>query len=133
MMDELMQSPQPSTTPQPSFSDQLKPFNTGPVEDFIITMMSVADGKGVLDSSFAPPSVEDEADLLDEQSDPMQFLTRDELVLLVSKFMAIPEPQRTQLADKMRQQLPPHIASRLEAVVRFAQGRGAQQQVAQRT
>lgn len=132
MMDELLASPNTPKAAPPSFVDQLKPFNTGPVEDFLITMMSVADNKGVLDSSFGPQTVEDAADLVDEQSDPMQFLSREELMLLVNKFMMIPEPNRTKLANELRTKLPPNVASRLEAIVRFAQGRDVQQQVAPR-
>jgi hypothetical protein len=69
--------------------------------------------------------------VLDVNSDPMEFLNEQQLTSLVEKYMVIPEPQRTQIGDELRKQLPPQVASRLEAIVRFVQGRDAQQEVAQ--
>lgn len=105
-----------------SLSDQLKPMVTNPVEDFLVTMLQIADDKDVLDASFQEETVEDQMDV-QENVDPLQFLDEQELVLLVTKYLAIPEPTRTQLGEQLRQELPPQVSQRLDAVLRFVQSR----------
>ncbi len=130
MMDELTNSPQTMpSAPQASMRDHLKPFNSGPVEDFLIELLGVADDLGVLDKSFGPPSVADQLDVMDQNSDPMQFLNRQQLESLISKFMAIPEPQRSQIAEKLKQSLPPQVVERLSSIMRLTSGRDVQQQM----
>lgn len=134
LMDALLSGNNQTPTNNPlseqsSLSDQLAPLVSNPAEDFLVTMMQMADDKGVLDSSFQDETVEDQYDVA-ENPDPMQFLSKEELTLLVQKFMAIPEPLRSQIGEQLRQQLPPQVAQRLDAVVRFVEGRDGQQQVA---
>lgn len=105
--------------------DTMGPMVTNPAEDFLVTMMQIADNHGILDQAFGPGSVEDQMDVA-QAPDPMQFLDREELMTLVTKFMAIPEPQRTEIANTLRQELPPQVSQRLDAVLRFSQGRDAQ-------
>lgn len=120
---------------QPGLREQLAPMvqdpNAGPADDFIAELLSIADDLGFLDEAFGPLSVADQADLLDANADPMEFLNREQLTVLVQKFMVIPEPTRSQIGQKLREQLPPQVAERLEAIVRMVQGRDAQQEVAQ--
>lgn len=131
MIDELTNTqPAMPGAPQASMRDQLKSFNSGPVEDFLIELLGVADDLGVLDKSFGPPSVEDQLDVMDQNSDPMEFLNRQQLESLISKFMAIPEPQRSQIADKLKQELPPQVVKRLSSIMRLTSGRDVQQQIA---
>jgi len=104
--------------------------NAGPADDFIAELLSIADDLGFLDEAFGPLSVADRSDLLDENADPMEFLSKEQLTTLVQKFLAIPEPERSRIGDALREQLPPQVASRLEAIVRFVQGRDAQQGIA---
>ena len=102
-----------------------------PASIFFAELMAIADDHGLLDDVMEEQSIEDQLDLSDPGSvDPLQFLSREELTKLVSLYMAIPEPQRTEIADMFRQQLPPQIADRLEAIIRLVQGREAQQEVA---
>jgi hypothetical protein len=126
-------APQQPVGTQPQSQDnlrqQLGPLVQDPTEDFLAELMSIADEVGILDDAFGPESIEDQADLQDVNSDPLEFLSEQQLQILVSKFLAIPEPQRSQIADELRSQLPPQVASRLEAIVRFVQGRDAQQEI----
>jgi len=101
--------------------------NAGPADDFIAELLSIADDLGFLDEAFGPLSVADQSDLLDENSDPMEFLSKEQLTALVQKFLAIPEPERSEIGNALREQLPPQVAERLEAIVRFVGGRDAQQ------
>ena len=127
------QASQPQQQQQPkSLVDHLAPLIQTPMDDFLVTLMNVADQKGVLDAAFQNSTVEDQADLLDQQADPLQFLSKEELQLLITKFMAIPEPDRSKLAEQLRQQLAPAVSQRLDSIVRFTQGRDAQQHVAQK-
>jgi hypothetical protein len=91
--------------------------------------MSIADDLGVLDDAFGEESVEDQADLQDADADPFELLSREQLTRLVTLFLQIPEPQRSQIANTLRQELPPQVAQRLEGIVRFVQGRDAQQEI----
>jgi hypothetical protein len=96
-----------------------------PIDDFLAELLSIADDVGVLDQAFQEPTVEDQVDLQDTQADPLQFLSREQLTILIQKFLAIPEPERGQLGAQLKEQLPPQVAQRLDAIVRMVQG-GAQ-------
>jgi len=108
--------------------DQLSPMISNEMEDFMVEFLAVADDLGVLDGAFGEESVEDQADLQDATADPMQFLSEQQLISLVTKFNAIPEPQRTELESILRAELPPQIVSRLDAVFRFVKQRAGGQQ-----
>ena len=99
--------------------DQLSPMITNEMEDFVVELMAVADDLGVLDSAFGQESVQDQADLQDAAADPMQFLNENQLIQLVTKFQAIPEPDRSKMEQLLRTELPPQVAQRLDAVLRF--------------
>jgi hypothetical protein len=115
------------------FRSQMGPLTEGggPAGAFVNELLGIASDLGMLDEAFGPPSVADQADELDINADPMEFLSKDQLTNLVNLFMAIPEPERTRIGDMLRKELPPQVAQRLEAIVRFVQGRDAQQEVIQ--
>ena len=119
-MQPAMQEPQSA-----GFREQIGPLaeSSGPAGAFITELMGIADDLGMLDEAFGPPTVQDQTDL-------QEFLNKDQLTRLVKLFLAIPEPQRSQIGDQLRNELPPQVASRLDAIIRFVQGRDAQVQVA---
>jgi hypothetical protein len=114
---------------QDNLRSQLNPMVQDPVDQFVVELMSIADDLGVLDDAFGEESVEDQADLQDADADPFELLSREQLTRLVTLFLQIPEPQRSQIANTLRQELPPQVAQRLEGIVRFVQGRDAQQEI----
>jgi len=116
---------------QDNLRSQLSPMVQDPMDQFVVELMSIADDLGVLDDAFGEESVEDQVDLQDVAADPLEFLDEAQLSSLVNLYMQIPEPQRSELGNKLREELPPQVASRLEAIVRFVQGRDAQQEIAQ--
>ena len=126
-MQPAMQEPQST-----GFREQIGPLaeSSGPAGAFISELMGIADDLGMLDEAFGPETVQDQTDLQDVNADPMEFLNKDQLTRLVNLFLAIPEPQRSQIGNKLRDELPPQVASRLDAIIRFVQGRDAQVQVA---
>jgi hypothetical protein len=115
---------------QDDLRSQLSPMVEGPVEDFLVELMAIADEVGILDDAFGEESVEDQVDLQDINSDPMELLNRGQLESLVQKYMAIPEPERSQLGEKLAAELPPQVADRLAAIIRMFEGRDTQQVVA---
>tara|TARA_R100000781_G_scaffold53762_1_gene35145 strand:- start:2106 stop:2519 length:414 start_codon:yes stop_codon:yes gene_type:complete len=125
---------QPPMQEQPSdgFRQQIGPLaeTGGPVGAFISELLGIADDLGFLDEAFGPETIQDQTDLQDVNADPMEFLNKDQLTTLVNLFLAIPEPQRSQIGNQLRDELPPQVASRLDAIVRFVQGRDAQLEVA---
>ena len=98
--------PQAPGTQAPSMRDQLSPLVQSPMG--------------------GTASVEDEADALDIGSDPLEFLSEQQLTTLVQKFMAIPPEEQGPLVEQLRQTLPPEMVKRMEAIIRFVQGRSAQ-------
>jgi len=119
------QVPQQQVVPQQQgdFRQNLSPMVTNEMEAFIVELLGVADDVGVIDDAFGQPSIEDQADILDTSADPMQFLNEQQLTSLVQKFLAIPEPDRSNLEQTLRAELPPQISSRIDAVLRFVQQR----------
>jgi len=124
-------SPVTQGAPQ-DFRQHISPLTQegGAAGAFVNELLGIADDLGFLDEAFGPPSVADQADLQDANADPMELLNRDQLTRLVDLFLAIPEPERSQIGNMLRDQLPPQVAERLEAIVRLVQGREAQQGVA---
>ncbi len=119
------QGPAPVAPGGPSMRESLSPMVESPIDDFLAELLSIADDVGILDQAFQEPTVEDQVDLQDTQADPLQFLSREQLTILIQKFLAIPEPERGQLGAQLKEQLPPQVAQRLDAIVRMVQG-GAQ-------
>jgi len=104
--------------------DALSPLASDPAEQFLVAMMGVADDLGLTDEiQMGEETIEDQADLQDVGADPMQFLSEQQLIELVTKFEAIPEEQRGQMEKMLREELPPQVAQRLDAVVRFVRQR----------
>ena len=110
-----------------SLRDTLTPLAQDPAEQFLAEFMSIASEAGILDEAFQEPSIEDQADLQDQGANPLEFLSEEQITRLVSLFLAIPEPQRTQMEQQIREAVPPEVANRLDAAIRFAQQRGAGQ------
>jgi hypothetical protein len=99
-----------------------------PLGEFASTLLQVAERNGIdLDTAFGDPTVADEADQLEGQ-DPLAALGKDDLMLLVQKFLAIPDEQRMQVEKTLREELPPNIAKRLDAVLRFVTQQANQQE-----
>ena len=125
---------QPPMQEQPTdgFRQQIAPLTEGggAAGAFVNELMGIADDLGFLDEAFDPMTVSDQADIQDPNIDPMQFLSKEQLTTLVNLFMSIPEPERSRIGNQLRTELPPQVASRLDAIVRFVQGRDAQAQVA---
>jgi len=119
--------PQAPGTQAPSMRDQLSPLVQSPMDDFLNELVSIADDTGVLEEAMSgTASVEDEADALDIGADPLEFLSEQQLTTLVQKFMAIPPEEQGPLVEQLRQTLPPEMVKRMEAIIRFVQGRSAQ-------
>jgi hypothetical protein len=148
LIDELMQQPAGPNAQQPvnpnmqqaaglntpqDFRGTIAPLaGEDPASIFFAELMAIADDHGLLDGAIETQSLEDQADLADPASaDPLQFLSREELTKLVQLYLAIPEPQRSEIGNTFREQLPPHVSQRLEAIIRLVSGRDAQQEVAQ--
>jgi len=125
LTDQLIgPAPQQEGQQPKSLADHLGPLaGDDPAAHFMLTLMDIADRKGILDDSFKQPSIDDRLDLQDPQADPMEFLSREELTELVQKYMAIEEPRRTQIGDELKRQLPPQVGQRLDAVVRMVMGK----------
>jgi hypothetical protein len=118
--------------PQPqqggSLREQLAPLQSGdPVEAFIAELMSIAQEAGILDQSFQEETVEDRTDLQDTNANPLEFLNEQQMVRLVDLFLAIPPEQRGPLMEQIKAELPPNAAKQVDAIIRFAQQRGAGQ------
>jgi hypothetical protein len=124
----------PGTQPQQGASlsptaDAMEPLVQGdPLTDFINSLIRVFESKGLdlNEVMSGEPSVEESADLQDPNVDPLELLSMEELTMLTKKFMAIPEPQKSELVSQLREALPPHIAQRMEAVLRMVEGRETQ-------
>ena len=113
------------------FREQISPLTqeSGAAGAFVNELLGIADELGMLEEAFGPPTEADRADELDPNADPFEFLSKEQLTRLVQLFLAIPEPERSEIGNMLRTELPPQVASRLEAIVRFVQGRDAQQEV----
>jgi hypothetical protein len=120
---EQQQLQAPMSTGPANLRDALTPLAQDPVDDFMIALMGVADDLGIADTISQPDSIEDQVDLQDPNADPMEVLNEQQLIELVTKFDMIPEPQRSEIEQTLRAELPPQVASRLDAVIRFVRQR----------
>ncbi len=107
--------------------EALTPLAQTPSEKFLAALMSVGQETGTLDDAFREPSIEDEADEQDPNPNPLELLNEQQIIELVELFLAIPEPERSQMEQQIRESVPPNVANQLDAAVRFAQQRGAGQ------
>jgi hypothetical protein len=97
--------------------------------DFITMFVRLMETKGIDMDEAMNLSPEDEADIL-EDGDPTEFLSIEEMTMLVEKFVLIPEPQRSEIGQQMAAVLPPKAGNRLAAIIRKVEGRDIQQQAA---
>ena len=114
------------------FRSQMHPSAQGdPVQEFFVEIMGMGDDHDLLDSIQAEPDVEsqlDEASGVNDQLDPMAEIGQEQMQVLVQKFNAIPPERQHEVVDLFRQELPPEMFRKLEAVVRLMSGRETQVQ-----
>jgi len=122
--------PQQSLTPT---ADAMQPGVQDAVGDFMTTLVRLVESKGLnLDEIMqGEASVEDQADLAEGDADPAEFLTEEELILLVEKFEAMDPQSKQQIEQELIAQLDPRFVQRLRAVQRFVQSRQGNAQQAQ--
>jgi len=94
-----------------------------PTGDFITSLVELMERKGIDMDEAMTGSVEDELDLAEGDADPLEFLTQEELIMLVEKFNALDPTAQAQLEQEFIQKLPPAFVQRLRAVQRFVGGR----------
>ena len=114
---------------QASLRETLTPLVQNPAEAFLAALMSVASEVGVLDEAFQDSTVEDDIGLQSGDAIDNELLDQQQITELISLFMAIPEPQRSELEQQIRAAVPPNVLRRLEAAVKFTQQRGGGQNV----
>ncbi len=123
--------PQQSLTP---VADAMQPGVQDAIGDFMTTLVRLVESKGLdLDAIMSDQnSVQDQTDLAGGDADPAEFLTEEELVLLVEKFEAMPPEAKQKIEQELIANLDPRFVERLRAVQRFVQSRqGNVQQVPQ--
>ena len=116
-------APQQGAAPQSVSS--LRPLVTNEMEDFLMTLIELADSHGVLDESMNPngsDSIEERIESID--ADAMQEFSRDEWILLVGKFQKIPPEVQQQLLDLVKQEDPRLHARILSAIRMTSRGPG---------
>lgn len=93
--------------------------------DFITFMVELLESKGIdIDEAFNP-TVEDQFDVVEGDSDPLQLLSEEEMIMLVEKFNALPPEVQAKLEEAFVKELPPRFIQRLRGVQRFVAGRTA--------
>ena len=110
-----------------SIRETLSPLVQDPVEAFLVALLGVADEIGVLDEAFQDSTLEDELDEQAPTEGSGEFLSEQQITEIISLFMAIPEPKRSQIEQQMREVLPSHVMKRWDAAIRFTRQRGAGQ------
>jgi hypothetical protein len=119
--EQQMQQPQQSMTP---VSSAMRPGVQDATGDFITTLVELMENKGIdMDTAMAG-SVEDDMDIAAGDADPLEFLSQEELVMLVEKFNALDPQAQAQLEEAFIKELPPKFVQRLRAVQRFVGGSG---------
>jgi len=112
---------QQSITP---ISDTMQQGVQDATGDFITTFIRLAESKGLdLDQFMGDSTTEDAADIAGD-FDPAEFLSEEELIMLVQKFEALDPAIQAQLEQQVTEQLGPRVMQRLKAVQRFAHSRG---------
>ena len=118
---EQMQQPAASQTPIGDAMQQGVEDATG---DFITTMVKMLESKGIDLDEAMNLTVSDQADIAQGDADPSEFLSEEDLVLLVQKFNALEPDAQAQLEQAFIKELPPRFVQRLRAVQKFVGGRG---------
>ena len=105
-------------------ADAMQPGVEDAMGDFVTTLTRLVESKGLsLDDIMADNTPEEDADLAQGDADPAEFLTEEELILIVEKFEALPPDVKQQLEQEFISQLAPAFIERLRAVQRFVQSR----------
>lgn len=114
--------PQQSLTPT---ADAMQQGVQDAVGDFMTTLVRLVESKGLnLDDIMSnETSVQDQSDLAQGDADPAEFLTEEELILLVEKFEAMDPQSKQKIEQELISQLDPRFVERLRAVQRFVQSR----------
>lgn len=116
LTEELLQGEQPQAMPEPGVSS-LRPLVTNEMEDFLMTLMELADSHGILDEAMSgEETIEDRIEAID--ADALQEFSQEEWVLLVGKFQKLPPEVQQQLLDLVRQE-DPKLHARILAAVRM--------------
>ena len=92
--------------------------------EFITYFVELLESKGIdLDDAIST-NPEDVLDVASgDVADINQFLTEDDLVQLVTRFVALPPELQGQLETEFRKVMPPEFIQRLETVKRFVIGK----------
>ena len=108
---------------QPSVREVLTPLAQDPAEKFLAALMSIASELGILDEAFQDATVEDDVDIQGEGVADNELLDEQQITELATLFMAIPEPQRSELGQQIKEAVPPNVFRRMEAALKFTQQR----------
>jgi hypothetical protein len=120
---------QPGAPPagQQSIGSALGPLVSGPVDDFIVTLLSMMDDRGILNEAMspAPPSIEQQVDDAEpiQEGDPLEYFSRAEIETLVAKFEATPPEFQQQIIQALQAE-DPRAAQRIQAAIRMVRGSG---------
>ena len=113
----------PGNANQPSVREVLTPLAQDPAEKFLAALMSIASELGILDEAFQDATVEDDVDIQGEGVADNELLDEQQITELATLFMAIPEPQRSELGQQIKEAVPPNVFRRMEAALKFTQQR----------
>ena len=119
---------QPGAPPagQQSIGSALGPLVSGPVDDFIVTLLSMMDERGILEDAMTPgaAAVEDQVDDLEpmQEGDPLEYFNLEEIELLTSKFEATPPEFQQQIIQNLEAE-DPRAAQRIRAAIRMVRGK----------
>jgi hypothetical protein len=119
LQEQLTQQPQVTqeqAAPK-SFASSLQPLVQSPTDDFVVSLLDLADKHDALDSAMMPDSVEDQADVAGDE-DVRQFLQKDEMQMLLDKWSKVP-PEFQQLLLTKLQEASPRVHKRVMAAMRM--------------
>jgi hypothetical protein len=128
--EELFNPAQGQAVPQQvesisSAGDALSSLASSPLEDFMATLTQLTESKGIdLDTVMSGEgSVEDEADLAGE-ANPLELFSREEITMLVDKFLAISPEEQSSIMQALDETLPPKAMNMIKAAIRLGQQDG---------
>jgi len=119
---------QPAGQPagQPSFREAFEPHVQDAVDDFVVTLLSMMDERGILEDAMTPgaAAVEDQVDDLEpmQEGDPLEYFNLEEIELLTSKFEATPPEFQQQIIQNLEAE-DPRAAQRIRAAIRMVRGK----------
>ena len=104
LIDEQVSGPEDGKQKQ-SIEGTFRPLVKTPAEDFAVTLMSIADDFGVLDSAFGEEGVDDSFISIEDNQEGFTP-SGPELDLLASKWKAIPRAERRGILSDMTKEDP---------------------------